>query len=320
MKKVIIGLCLAILILATYIFIQNYRIVRIDYLAQVESVINYRESTYLWNLNNERFSGLIISDEDGKDMVIDKNDNMVSAYIINYRIWEPHVRQVMRQIIKPSDNVLSLGGHLGVHVGLISRLIGDKGMLYIFEPNPDVLRYLKLNISINNSAYNIQLFEKAAYSENTKLKFIARDSSENSGSSHILFDWQKKQNNENIIEVDSIKIDDINEIKDIDILQMDIEGAEPYAVMGAKNLIKNSPNLKVIQEWGNDMKKEVAAEYIKFWRELGYKIGLITCDAIIEKTDKEVLELPLSDIIIAKNLDEIIKNFTPCPNKAYLKN
>lgn len=291
---------------------EKYQIIAKQEYLELKHNYDDLRSLYSWGIKNPNIANSIIQDEDGQDMLIDSHDAMVSKYILLYGIWEPHVRNIFRQVIKPKDTILTLGGHIGVHIGLLSRLVSPEGKLYVFEPNPDSLNYLKTNIMLN-PVYNIKLFEKAAFSENKILEFCAIDPNRNSGGSHVITADNQISPESKKIQVDGVRLDDIAEISSIDILQMDIEGAEPHAVAGAKKLIENSPNLTVIQEWSPSMMdKDLAKDYIKFWQDKGYKFGLIKCWGIFVQNPDELMNLPLSDIIISKNLDQLIHNFKKC--------
>lgn len=78
-------------------------------------------------------------------------------------------------------------------------------------------------------------------------------------------------------------------------------------------LIDNSPKLLVLQEWNVEMMggKDKVKEYIKFWDDRGFHFAEITEDSLIKKSSEELLDLPHTDLISSKNLDYIIKNFTP---------
>lgn len=226
-----------------------------------------------------------------------------------YGVWEAHLQNALKQLIKPGDKALVLGAHIGYHALLISKLVGSDGAVSIFEANPHTLKFLRANLAFND-IQNVTLFPKAAFAENTTLQFHAITSG-NTGGSHIKRPGSEKDNDPSIITVEAVSVDSIDSIKSIDILQMDIEGAEAAAVFGAAKLIDNSPNLIVFQEWSPFWMKEDVAKYLEFWRSRGYKIAQITNSGLKELSDDELVNSEQIDIIIAKNLDEIIAKFKP---------
>ncbi len=273
-----------------------------------------KQSLYIVDAFRNKFTGVLMTDEDGEEIFIDPKDSFVSYSIIQNGSWEPHIKNILRQIVKPKMKIVCLGGHIGVHERLISKLVGSEGHVFVFEPNPKILKFLKANIYFEGNK-NVILYDKAAYSENKQLRFAARLVDKNSGGSYVIKDRGTADSMAEEVIVDAITLDSIpNIVSGVDIIQMDIEGSEPEAIYGAKKLIENSPNLIVLQEWLLDsMEKATLPEYIKFWRDRGYRFAEIVSsgDKLVKKTDEELMELTHSDVIIAKNLDEIIANFKP---------
>lgn len=262
--------------------------------------------------NQEDYLGILLKDKSDNLMLIDKKDNTVSQIILHHKIWEQHITNILNKVVKPSYKVVSIGAHIGYHVVQISKLVGDQGVVYCFEPNPDTLLFLKANLALND-AKNVILSEKAIYSENTTLKFATYNENSNSGGSHVLLKGHKVQNGGTEIEVEAVTLDTaLSDVDKIDVIQMDIEGSEPNAIKGAKKLIERSGNLIVIQEWSPTMMASHSdvAEYIKFWRDLGYKFARILEHELQEMTDQELLAVDdLIDVVITKDLDSLQKTY-----------
>ena len=303
---VIIALPLVI-ISNKYVVVEKKKYYRIkDYAPRVEysdNIIKGFEGNFL---------GVLVKDQDVDQIFLDPKDRVIGGSIISSGVWEPHIKHILKQVVKPSMKVICLGGHVGVHEALISKLVGPAGHVYVFEPNPNILNFLKTNLYFQ-AEKNTTLFEKAAYSENTQLKFASHLNNQNSGGSHIIKSYLPMTEGATEITVDAVALDSIPDFpKKIDLIQMDIEGAEPDAIYGAQKLLDNSKNLIIIQEWNvNMMGRERLPDYIKFLRNRGYKFAEIFKDKLVEKNDSELMNLEHTDLIIAKNLEEIIKDFKP---------
>lgn len=300
-KLVIVLLALIVLVLSA----RNYKISR-------KNLSLRSEITQLKKDLFGKFDGVLVKDTNFKDNSFDlllMGNDFVSSMIYYNNTWEPHLQNALHQLVKPGNKALVLGSHIGYHALLISKLVGDAGKVSIFEANPHTLKFLRANLAFNDIK-NATIFPKAAFSSNRSLQFVALTSG-NTGGSHI----QRKgddNSNSNLITVDAVSIDSIKEIDTIDILQMDIESSEAQAVFGAKELIDNSPHLIVFQEWSPTWMKDDVDAYLEFWRSRGYKIAEITTTGLIELTDEQLKNISFADIILAKNLDQIISNFKPC--------
>lgn len=264
----------------------------------------------LTKVEESRYNGFLIKDKNDLDILLMKGDYVLNNHVLADNQWEPHIQNILYQILKPADKVLVLGGHIGTHATLISKLIGKDGKVFIFEPNPKILKFLRANLALNN-AENAILYPKAAFSSNTNVSFIAKHVG-NAGEAHI--SRSEKDSNENLdllVTVEAVSIDSIDEIKTIDVLQMDIEGEEENAVYGAQKLIDRSPNLIVLQEWSPAWIKN-KEKYLNFWRSRHYKIAQVTLNGLKEMTDEELSKVTKQiDIIMSKDLNQLINNFKP---------
>lgn len=269
-----------------------------------KTILDITQNQPLHDKNLKKYKAILVSDKNNFDILVIDGD-VVSEYILSAQEWEPHLQNILRQLIKPQDKVLIVGAHIGYHTLLISRLVGDNGKVSIFEPNPNTLKILRANIVLND-IHNTVLYPKAAFSENTTLSFVTPK--KDSGQSHVK--RPEDEQSPDLITVEAVKIDSLQEIDSIDILQMDVEGVEDKAVYGATKLIDNSPNLIVFQEWSPFWMKDTDT-YLKFWRSRGYKIAQITTTELKEMTDTELKSSEQIDIILAKDLEKIIKNFCP---------
>ena len=245
---------------------------------------------------------VLVKDKNGIEILIDPDDETVSRVMLRDRQREQPLQNAIRQIVRPGQRVLVLGGHIGTHTLLISKIVGAEGRVFVFEANPHTIKFLNRNVALSAS-HNTTVYPKAAYSKNTTLTFAAA-SSGNTGMSHI------SNGNDHRIQVEAVAIDSVPEIKQIDVLQMDIEGAESDAVYGAQKLIDNSPNLVVLQEWAIYMMRDQDPDkYLKFWRSRGYEIARITSEGLIRMSDEELKTATHMDIVLTKHLDELIQSY-----------
>lgn len=298
MRRYILIISLTVLYAISSIFL-IYKIKQKD--VYYNSIIQAEKSKY---------TGFLIKDKNNLDILLMNGDDIINHHVLSDKQWEPHVQNVLSQILKPKDKVLVLGGHIGIHATLISKLIGKDGKVFIFEPNPKILKFLRTNLFLNN-AENVTLYPKAAFSSNTNVAFIAKALGNVGGAHIITSEEDKNENLEQLITVEAVSIDSINEIRTIDVLQMDIEGAEENAVYGAQKLIDRSPNLIVFQEWSPFWMKDIDT-YLKFWRSRNYKIVQITLSGgLKELTDEALKSSGQIDIVMTRNLEKLINNFKP---------
>lgn len=255
-----------------------------------------------WKPNNglpANVQGFMLTDKSGTRLIAPSSDSHISGVLLRYNEWELHIQDYFRKILQPGSKVLCLGGHIGIHALAISRLVGEKGRVFVFEPNPKTLPFLRANIALNNNPSNLTLYPFAAFSENKNIDFL--QSTRNTGASTAL----EKIPNSGAprATVKALAIDSLKDIEGpIDLLQMDIEGCEDEAVKGMEKLITKSPNMVVIQEWTPWLIKDKKT-YLQFWRNKGYDMARIDMSGLKPISDDELINMKgQCDLLIAKDL------------------
>ncbi len=66
-----------------------------------------------------------------------------------YGSWEPEVVRSIQKHVMARMTVLDIGAHSGFYSLLLSRLVGDEGRVFAFEPLPANFRILEENLSLN---------------------------------------------------------------------------------------------------------------------------------------------------------------------------
>lgn len=178
---------------------------------------------------------------------------------------EPETGATLQSLIKPNMTVLDIGGHVGYYTRMASNLVGESGRVIAFEPNPNNHAMLKRNVGQRK---NVTLLQVAlAETEGTaELHDYLMMSA--SGSLHYdetLREVQLSQSTQGdfaprlgndfqpqTYTVRTAPVDDLLaelDISQVDVVKMDIEGAEMGALRGMKNTISNSPNLALVMEY-----------------------------------------------------------------------
>jgi len=137
-------------------------------------------------------------------------------------------------LTRPGYTVLDIGANIGCHTLRFSKLVGEKGRVFAFEPTRYAYEKLGRNIELNPQFSNNITLEKKAVSNVTETNQAIHFSS-----SWLLFGNQKPIAEE---VVDFVTVDHYvmqKDIERIDIMKIDVDGFEPEVVEGAVNTIKN---------------------------------------------------------------------------------
>lgn len=179
-------------------------------------------------------------------------------------IVEP--RQTLYALIKPGMHIMDIGANIGETALHFSRITGESGIVYAFEPDPDTL--IKLNNHIQlNKAKNILVLNYALGAE-SGVSFLGRNEF-NSGGNSINGDEGTQIN---IRTADEFVSE--NKITHIDFIKIDVEGYEMLALKGAKNLIASFKPVifaEVVDEFLRNQGSS-AAELLTLLKVSGYDL------------------------------------------------
>ena len=143
---------------------------------------------------------------------------------------------------KKGDIIIDCGAFCGTTVYTFSKLVGDEGQVYAFEPDETNYKCLIINIE-KHKLTNVIPLKKAIWSKTTQLEFQQEG---NMGSA--VKGASSRENN--TVKIDAISLDDLireYNIPKIDFIKMDIEGSEEEVLKVMKHTLKKF-NTSIIME------------------------------------------------------------------------
>ncbi len=169
----------------------------------------------------------------GLKMYLDPTDAVMTPTILVLGRWEPAETDWFLRMVKPGDTVVDAGANTGYYTLIGSRLVGDKGKVYAFEPEPANFELLQKNVRLNGLT-NVVLERKALSNRNGTLKLFIADN--NKGDHRI---YQPADESRPSIDVEAVRLDEY--FKDykqgIDFLKTDTQGAEGLIIEGMTGLL-----------------------------------------------------------------------------------
>lgn len=208
---------------------------------------------------------------EGVKLEMDFNDAIGFGVIIlgSYNQFET---MVLKKILQPGDVLIDVGAFMGSYSLLASKLIGRKGKVYAFEPNPDHLRKLKRNILLNNF-HNIQAFKFALSNKKGVVKFYVAGS----GSSLVKNEAEMHIGKEiKPIKIKAVTLNDFikkEKIKHIDFIKIDAEGWDLQVLKGASNVLKKKDAPDIMVEVMDEQLKRAgssANDLIRYMKSYAY--------------------------------------------------
>jgi FkbM family methyltransferase len=158
--------------------------------------------------------------------------------------YEPDTVQYLKSI-KPTHFV-DVGAHYGFYSLLVARNVGQKGKVYAFEPDPSNYKLLLKNIKANNMEDIIVPVNKAV---SDRIGVITFFPGKESGGGSL---YASRYTASKSITVETVTLDEFFEHEGwpaIDVIKIDIEGAEKAALEAMKKMSARNRDLKLIIEF-----------------------------------------------------------------------
>ena len=185
--------------------------------------------------------------KEGFGIYIDPCDEVISRAIAFTGIWEPIETEFLKKSIKEKMCVVDIGANIGYFTTLMSRLVGPDGKVLSFEPSPRAYEILSKNVK-ENCLNNVESRKIAIsdFSGNTKLYLSKINPGDNRLSSECIYETDDKRE---ITEVAVTTLDDYLDDCSIDLIKIDVQGAELGVINGAIKTIKNYHPDMIIEFW-----------------------------------------------------------------------
>ena len=184
--------------------------------------------------------------ENSHVLVADLETRDIGHWIIHSRVWEPEVTRFIRDSLPRGGVFIDAGANIGYFPVAVADLLGSEGRVFAFEPNPRLFAILQENFRLNairggcqphalgKSEYSSQLWVKRKLSGGGYLTNAPSGEEAGMGLSPH--------------EVTVRSLDSFN-LPPADVMKIDVEGAEPEVLAGARETIARAPDLKLVLEF-----------------------------------------------------------------------
>lgn len=230
----------------------------------------------------------------GLKMFIDGRDFGSGSNIITEGVIEPYVNRLLPKIVKPGGVFLDVGANFGYYTLIGALLGGIKGRVFSFEANPNLIPLIERSVYVNGFPSRVKLFHNAVSDKPGKAQFGFNSFQPGGGS---LAAGGSADPSIQSVEVECARVDDLLGAHVVaDCIKIDVEGHEFEALRGMEDLLRRSPEVKLILEYFPGMHgggasavgmiDYLAALGFSFWRVNG--LGFledITRDELMQNDD-----------------------------------
>lgn len=246
----------------------SYRIAR--FFADKELVKNtfIRRTWVFWYSHLARNVEPVWLPDLGVKMLIDPA-NSSSLQMLQGK-FDPLSADLLIRIVREGMVVVDLGAHIGYCTLIAAKAVGEKGKVFAFEPEPNNYASLLRNIQVNEFK-NIVPVPKAVSNYNGVAELFVPPYS------RLVSRMYAREKGWESIPIETTTLDSFFSDKDcrIDLIKIDIEGAEVTALEGMANILEKNQSLRIITEFYPNLLRMAGSSpegYLGKLMEYGFKL------------------------------------------------
>jgi FkbM family methyltransferase len=238
--------------------------------------------------------------EPGVRLFVDLADHVIGLNIVRGQYEVGEIRYV-RTVLQPGDVVVDAGAHIGFFTMHMAALVGDAGAVYAFEPfaaNADLLER-----SVRENRFDGRVIvERAAVGAGTgqaTLTFPVETL--NSGGAYLLRDGTAPPAGNRTERVPVVALDDRPLRRPVRLIKMDVEGAEPLIIKGARTLLRDDRPivLSELHPTQLDRASGISAEgFLSSMRGVGYRAHLLEDGRVGASLDRAPADALVSIVLL----------------------
>lgn len=261
--------------------------------------INTLGRLFLWKLNQLFLHKPVTVDLTPEIKCVCHPDSSFGSLIVYTKFPEYAEMNFLYDYLEKDDIFVDVGANIGAY-SLIAASKIKTGKIFSFEPSPKALKYLKENIQINNIKHIVTIVDKVVSDKNGFEKFISGKHSEvdRIGGKSDLFHKIKT--------IPSITLDKfltIQKIPYVDLIKIDIEGAELKALKGLREFLVRDKVGAILFEINSNCKDYgyVEDDIFHFLENLGFSLYSFAEENKIKKLNRNKLPGSLMFNVLAVN-------------------
>jgi FkbM family methyltransferase len=179
------------------------------------------------------------------DLLVPTAEAGLLSYITRHGVEaiEPGVRAVLQARLQPGDTAVDIGANIGVHALTMAKIVGPSGRVVCIEPLPHIASTLERTLRLNGFGERSEVICSAApNSAGETTLYRAPDSPMSS--------VDPTPGKDASLTAGTIVLDDhFAPGERVDLVKIDMKGAEPLVYKGMSRLLRENPEIELILKW-----------------------------------------------------------------------
>jgi len=186
-------------------------------------------------------------------LYVQADDKLITPSLVVNGRYEPELTDFFTKALQSDSHCLDIGANLGYFTCFMAKHC-PQGQVIGLEPNPPIHALAVDNVLLNALGGHAKVLNMAASDQVGELTLYHRiGRAGNTSMAACGEDYTRyfQEPPEEAFQVATVPIDRLRDQLGgrVDFLKIDVEGAEPLALAGARETIRANPQLQIVMEW-----------------------------------------------------------------------
>jgi FkbM family methyltransferase len=218
---------------------------------------------------------------DATPIYINSDDCGGPGNLLNGGRYEEENLEVLLSFVTDNTVFLDIGANVGFFTLQVGKRMTGNGSVYSFEPHPKLLNLLRWNVHLNGLSRTVTCFPFGLSDQNSASKFSYPIGHLGGGAVGDL----PNSGNYDVINSEIRRLDDVLGPKfSCDLVKIDVEGHELNVLKGMRQIVVNSPRMKILfEKLTPHLGTEAGLE--EYFEENGFDLYAVQMDSSLDKLD-----------------------------------
>jgi len=182
-------------------------------------------------------------------IVFRMGDGLVTDRLMAEGLWERNISVRIARDLQPGMRVIDIGANVGYFSLLMADLVGEAGHVYVAEPTPSLHAGLERSFSLNYFDNRFTLITNPlADADDREVNFLVPHG--DTKNARIIDPSSDAKSEGQVIALKTRKLDSvIPPGEKIDLIKIDVEGAELRVWKGMQRVLRENPGVVIILEF-----------------------------------------------------------------------
>lgn len=213
-------------------------------------------------------------------MFVDTADMTFTPHMITNGFWESWITVFVASVTKPGMVALDIGANHGYYTLLLADAVGATGHVVAVEPLPDLARLIGFSLDLNGYTAWTRVVEAAAGDHDGEVTLAVQAG--RPMNSEVLEAQDRKERSDDWIShrlrVPCRTVDDIAGETRVDVVKIDVEGAEAAVWRGMAGVLERNRDIQIIMEF-NPARYDDAGAFLADVAAAGFPLRFVDDDA-----------------------------------------